>query len=78
MYLLTGEVDSLQIRTYEKPGTNTCAAFLNNNSTKQAATIKFKGQDYYLPPKSISILPDCKTVVYNSVSVTTNLKLLLL
>lgn len=78
MYLLTGEVDSLQIRTYEKPGTNTCAAFLNNNSTKQAATIKFKGHDYYLPPKSISILPDCKTVVYNSASVTTNLKLSLL
>ncbi|KAI8554079.1 hypothetical protein RHMOL_Rhmol05G0069700 [Rhododendron molle] len=61
--------DDLEIRTYEKPGTNTCAAFLNNNSTKQAATIKFKGQDYYLPPKSISVLPDCKTVVYNTASI---------
>lgn len=73
-----GKVVALQIRTYEKPGTHICAAFLNNNSTKKAATITFKGQDYYLPPKSISILPDCKTVVYNTDSVTPNLKLSLL
>ncbi|KAI8025515.1 Beta-galactosidase 13 [Camellia lanceoleosa] len=56
----------LEIRTYEKPGTDICAAFLNNNHSKIPGTIKFRGKDYYLPPKSISILPDCKTVVFNT------------
>ncbi|KAL6963709.1 hypothetical protein U1Q18_034714, partial [Sarracenia purpurea var. burkii] len=56
----------LEIRTYEKPGTDICAAFLNNNHTKIPATINFRGQEYYLPGKSISILPDCKTVVFNT------------
>ncbi|PSS12101.1 Beta-galactosidase [Actinidia chinensis var. chinensis] len=61
--------EDLEIRTYEKPGTQICAAFLNNNSTKSPATIKFRGQDYYLPRKSISILPDCNTVVFNTQSI---------
>ncbi|KAL0383934.1 UNVERIFIED_CONTAM: Beta-galactosidase 14 [Sesamum radiatum] len=56
--------EDLEIITFEKD--NICAAFLTNNDTKEAATIKFRGLDYYLPPKSISILPDCKTVVYNT------------
>ena len=63
----------MKIRTYEKPGTQICAAFLNNNSTKSPETIKFRGQDYYLPRKSISILPDCKTMVFNTQSVTSRL-----
>uniref|UniRef100_A0A5B7B076 Beta-galactosidase n=1 Tax=Davidia involucrata TaxID=16924 RepID=A0A5B7B076_DAVIN len=58
--------NDLEIITYEKPGTDICAAFLNNNHTKAPATINFRGANYYLPPKSISILPDCKTVVYNT------------
>ncbi|XP_059653985.1 beta-galactosidase 13-like [Cornus florida] len=57
--------DDLEIRTFEKPG-EMCAAFLINNKTRDGATIKFRGQDIYLPAKSISILPDCKTVVYNT------------
>ncbi|KAL7125494.1 hypothetical protein ABFS83_14G120600 [Erythranthe nasuta] len=56
----------LEITTYEKPGTKICVAFLTNNNTKEAGTIQFRGVDYYMPPKSISILPDCKTVVYNT------------
>ncbi|CAK9144920.1 unnamed protein product [Ilex paraguariensis] len=56
----------LEITTFENPAINLCAAFLTNNHSKVAATIKFKGADYYLPAKSISILPDCKTVVYNT------------
>ncbi|TKY67659.1 Beta-galactosidase 14 [Spatholobus suberectus] len=51
---------------YEKPGSDLCAAFLTNNHTKAPTTIKFRGLDYYLPPRSISILPDCKTVVFNT------------
>ncbi|CAL5402278.1 unnamed protein product [Camellia sinensis] len=58
--------EDLEVRTYEKPGTSICTAFLNNNNTKVPATINFRGQEYYLPPKSIGILPDCKTLVYNT------------
>ncbi|XP_019071397.1 beta-galactosidase 13-like isoform X2 [Solanum lycopersicum] len=55
----------LEITVYEKQGTD-CTAFLTNNHTTNPATIKFRGKDYYLPEKSVSILPDCKTVVYNT------------
>ena len=59
----------MQIRTFEKFGTNMCAAFITNNHTMEPATINFRGTNYFLPPRSISILPDCKTVVYNTQSV---------
>ncbi|KAG4973722.1 hypothetical protein JHK87_030543 [Glycine soja] len=47
-------------------GSNLCAAFITNNHTKVPTTISFRGTDYYMPPRSISILPDCKTVVFNT------------
>lgn len=56
----------LEARFYEIQGTDVCAAFLVNNNTKVARTMNFKGKDYYLPARSISILPDCKTLVYNT------------
>lgn len=60
----------LQIITYENPNAqNVCAAFLVNNRTTTPATINFRGVDYYVPEKSISILPDCKTVVYNTLTI---------
>ncbi|CAA2991953.1 beta-galactosidase 13-like [Olea europaea subsp. europaea] len=59
----------LEIITFENPKSNICAAFLTNNHTKAPATIQFRGVDYYLPQRSISILPDCKTVVYNTETV---------
>ncbi|KAL0733187.1 hypothetical protein Bca4012_009397 [Brassica carinata] len=59
-------VDKSTIRYYEQPGTKVCAAFLANNNTESAETITFRGKEYVIPPRSISILPDCKTVVYNT------------
>ena len=59
----------LEITTFEKAKTKLCVAFLTNNNTRKDATINFRGVDYYLPPKSLSILPDCKTVVYNTQAV---------
>ncbi|KAK9286398.1 hypothetical protein L1049_014794 [Liquidambar formosana] len=56
----------LEVRFYKKPGTHICAAFLTNNNTRLPATVNFRGKEHYLPPQSISILPDCKTVVYNT------------
>ncbi|KAL1316021.1 hypothetical protein AAHE18_15G034600 [Arachis hypogaea] len=57
--------DDTEARVYEGKG-NTCTAFLSNNNTLLDATVEFRGVKYYLPPRSISILPDCKIVVYNS------------
>ncbi|KAF7841215.1 beta-galactosidase 13-like [Senna tora] len=55
-----------QIVVYEKPGSDLCAAFLTNNHTKDAVTLKFRNQEYLVPPHSVSVLPDCKTVVFNT------------
>lgn len=49
-----------------------CAAFLANYDTKSAATVTFGNGKYDLPPWSISILPDCKTVAFNTAKVTQN------
>ncbi|KAG0493896.1 hypothetical protein HPP92_004890 [Vanilla planifolia] len=46
-----------------------CAAFLANYDSGSYATVTFNGMHYNLPPWSISILPDCKTTVYNTAKV---------
>lgn len=46
-----------------------CAAFLSNYDTKAAARVFFNNMHYNLPPWSISILPDCKNVVFNTAKV---------
>ncbi|GKV14010.1 hypothetical protein SLEP1_g24948 [Rubroshorea leprosula] len=43
-----------------------CATFLANYDTKSSATVTFGNTEYDLPPWSISILPDCKTAVFNT------------
>ncbi|XP_039014932.1 beta-galactosidase 13-like [Hibiscus syriacus] len=60
----------LETIVWQQPGTQVCAAFLANNNTHQPLTINFKGQQYLLPPRSISLLPDCKTVVFNTNQIT--------
>ncbi|KAJ6352714.1 hypothetical protein OIU76_001859 [Salix suchowensis] len=42
------------------------AAFLVNNDGKQDVGVLFQSNSYKLPQKSISILPDCKTVTFNT------------
>ncbi|XP_050235162.1 beta-galactosidase 16-like isoform X2 [Mercurialis annua] len=48
-----------------------CAAFLVNNNSRQDVKILFQNRSYELPPKSISILPDCKTITFNTAKVNT-------
>ncbi|XWS25831.1 hypothetical protein CRYUN_Cryun27aG0100900 [Craigia yunnanensis] len=43
-----------------------CAAFLSNYHTKSAARVMFNKRHYNLPPWSISILPDCRNMVFNT------------
>ncbi|PRQ30746.1 putative beta-galactosidase [Rosa chinensis] len=57
--------EETEVRFYEKPGTE-CAAFIANNHSTMEATVNWRGQKFLLPPASISILPDCKTVVFNT------------
>ncbi|EEF52642.1 beta-galactosidase 5 [Ricinus communis] len=46
-----------------------CAAFLANYNAKSAARVMFNNMHYDLPPWSISILPDCRNVVFNTARV---------
>lgn len=54
-------------------GKGSCAAFLANYDTNSAARIMFNKMHYNLPPWSISILPDCKNVVFNTAKVSQSL-----
>ncbi|KAE8706660.1 hypothetical protein F3Y22_tig00110391pilonHSYRG00230 [Hibiscus syriacus] len=56
----------IEAQMWQQPGTPNCAAFLANNATAKPATVSFRGGEYYLPPKSIGVLPDCKTMVLNT------------
>ncbi|KAI3979478.1 hypothetical protein MKX01_001670 [Papaver californicum] len=46
-----------------------CAAFLSNYNAKSAARVIFNKMHYNLPPWSISILPGCKTVAFNTATI---------
>nr|P45582.1 RecName: Full=Beta-galactosidase; Short=Lactase; Flags: Precursor [Asparagus officinalis]CAA54525.1 beta-galactosidase [Asparagus officinalis] len=57
---------------------SSCAAFLANFNSRYYATVTFNGMHYNLPPWSVSILPDCKTTVFNTARVgaqTTTMKM---
>lgn len=46
-----------------------CAAFLSNYDPTYSVRVTYQNFPYDLPPWSVSILPDCKTVVYNTAKV---------
>ncbi|RZB55397.1 beta-galactosidase-like isoform X2 [Glycine soja] len=56
--------NNLEVHVFKTSGA--CAAFLANYDTKSSASVKFGNGQYDLPPWSISILPDCKTAVFNT------------
>lgn len=51
-------------------GTGGCAAFLSNYNPNSVARVMFNNMHYSLPPWSISILPDCRNVVFNTAKVS--------
>jgi len=55
-----------------KTESGSCAAFLANVDTKSDATVTFNGKSYNLPAWSVSILPDCKNVAFNTAKVKFN------
>ncbi|XP_062196438.1 beta-galactosidase 11-like [Phragmites australis] len=56
----------LEARVFEIPEQKVCVAFLSNHDTKIDSTVAFRGQQYFVPRHSVSILADCKTVVYST------------
>ncbi|XP_043804666.1 beta-galactosidase 3 isoform X3 [Manihot esculenta] len=43
-----------------------CVAFLANTDEKNEKIVEFRNMSYHLPAWSVSILPDCKNVVFNT------------
>ncbi|XP_021300055.1 beta-galactosidase 16-like [Herrania umbratica] len=46
-----------------------CAAFLVNNDDTKTVVVPFQNSSYELSPNSISVLPDCKNVAYNTAKI---------
>ncbi|KAL3512977.1 hypothetical protein ACH5RR_025694 [Cinchona calisaya] len=46
-----------------------CAAFIANMDDKNDKIVQFRNMSYHLPAWSVSILPDCKNVVFNTAKV---------
>ncbi|XP_076956323.1 beta-galactosidase 5-like isoform X2 [Bidens hawaiensis] len=55
--------------------TGGCAAFIANYHINSSATVRFRNRRYDLPPWSISILPDCENVAFNTAKVGTKTSL---
>ncbi|RLM91438.1 beta-galactosidase 2-like [Panicum miliaceum] len=68
VFLLT-MATSYSMASVFKSSTGSCVAFLENKDKVSYARVAFNGMHYDLPPWSISILPDCKTTVYNTARV---------
>ncbi|KAJ1405028.1 Glycoside hydrolase, family 35 [Sesbania bispinosa] len=72
---VTTVISSLQhikLRGYVfEGGGGGCIAFLVNNDNVNKFTVQFRNTSYELPPKSISILPDCQNVTFNTATVNT-------
>ncbi|KAF9608991.1 hypothetical protein IFM89_012330 [Coptis chinensis] len=47
-----------------------CAAFISNMDEENEKTVFFQNVSYHLPPWSVSILPDCKNVAFNTAQVS--------
>uniref|UniRef100_A0A0D9XAK8 Beta-galactosidase n=1 Tax=Leersia perrieri TaxID=77586 RepID=A0A0D9XAK8_9ORYZ len=55
-----------EARIFEIPEQKVCVAFLSNHNTKEDGTVTFRGQKYFVARRSVSILADCKTVVFST------------
>ncbi|XP_052198181.1 beta-galactosidase 6 isoform X2 [Diospyros lotus] len=52
-------------------GSEGCVAFLVNNDPRKNATVQFQNASFELVPKSISILADCRDIIFNTATVKT-------
>ncbi|KAI8535517.1 hypothetical protein RHMOL_Rhmol10G0180200 [Rhododendron molle] len=62
-------IGQLQEAYMFKEDSGGCVAFLVNNNGKDTANVQFHNASFELLPKSISILPDCQNVIFNTATV---------
>uniref|UniRef100_A0A2P2KFZ5 Beta-galactosidase n=3 Tax=Rhizophora mucronata TaxID=61149 RepID=A0A2P2KFZ5_RHIMU len=55
---------------YADPSGSSCAAFLANMDEKNDKIVEFRNLSYHLPAWSVSMLPDCKNVIFNTAKVS--------
>ncbi|KAI3747727.1 hypothetical protein L6452_10338 [Arctium lappa] len=73
--LVSADPTVISLGTYQQAhifysiSTGRCAAFLSNYDTNNAARVLFNRMHHNLPPWSISILPDCRRVVFNTAKI---------
>lgn len=79
--ILSADPAFVSLGTYEQAHvfsskTGGCAAFIANYHLNSSTTVTFRKKRYTLPAWSISILPDCKNVVFNTAQVGTKTSLI--
>ncbi|GAA0150570.1 galactosidase [Lithospermum erythrorhizon] len=71
--LVSAEPDTISLGSNQQANVfsrkGVCAAFLTNFERNTAARVVFNNRHYNLPPWSVSILPDCTNVVFNTAKV---------
>lgn len=72
--LLNGQTKSLSLGPLQEAdvygdSSGACAAFISNMDDKNGKTVVFQNTSYYLPAWSVSVLPDCKNVLFNTAKV---------
>ncbi|KAL8166954.1 hypothetical protein V2J09_008453 [Rumex salicifolius] len=68
-HVYQGQVKSKGLSSIHSKDVSLCSAFLANIDEKKASIVRFRGQLYTLPPWSVSILPDCRNVAFNSAKI---------
>ncbi|KAJ3678016.1 hypothetical protein LUZ60_001819 [Juncus effusus] len=61
-----GDLQEANVYTDSSGG---CVAFIANIDEKKEKIIIFQNKSYIIPPWSVSILPDCKNVIFNSAKI---------
>jgi len=60
----------VEAHIYGDLGSKDCVAFISNWNEKLEMTVTFNGAKYKIPGWSVSILSECKDVVFNSAAIT--------
>ncbi|KAF3322292.1 beta-galactosidase 1-like protein [Carex littledalei] len=59
--------NGIEVTKYKLNTTTAC--FISNKDTTKDATVDLNGGKYFVPAWSVTILPDCKTEVYNTAKI---------
>ncbi|KAH0470471.1 hypothetical protein IEQ34_000194 [Dendrobium chrysotoxum] len=68
-------IGPLQEASVYADSSGSCAAFLANMDDTDEKWIVFQNRSYHLPAWSVSILPDCKTIAFNTAKVRSQISM---